>query len=77
MSQQRITDALATSRSPVIRLSSGTTPTASSRFRSRISCPMAVELLYLDDLPALAIKLQLERAAPQASFLLYSAKPVP
>jgi uncharacterized protein (TIGR02687 family) len=39
--------------------------------------PDAVELLYLDNLPALAIKLQLERAAPQARFLLYSAKPAP
>ena len=39
--------------------------------------PDTIELLYLDDLPALSIKLQLERAAPRARFLLYSAKPAP
>ena len=39
--------------------------------------PDTVELLYLDDQPALAIKLQLERAAPGARFLLYSVKPAP
>ena len=39
--------------------------------------PDGIELLYLDDLPALSIKLQLERAAPRARFLLYSAKPAP
>lgn len=39
--------------------------------------PEGIELLYLDDLPALSIKLQLERAAPRARFLLYSAKAAP
>jgi hypothetical protein len=39
--------------------------------------PEGIELLYLDDLPALAIKLKVERATPRARFLLYSAKPVP
>ena len=39
--------------------------------------PDGIELLYLNDLTALSIKLQLERAAPRARFLLYSAKPAP
>ena len=39
--------------------------------------PDGIELLYLDDLPALSIKLQLERAAPRARYLLYSVKPAP
>ncbi|MEF8731486.1 MAG: hypothetical protein V5B40_06125 [Candidatus Accumulibacter meliphilus] len=76
MSQQRITDALATafsSHSIVFWHDAD----GEFSFSVKNLLPDAVELLYLDDLPALAIKLQLERAAPLASFLLYSAKPVP
>ena len=76
MSEQRITDALTaafSSHSIVFWHDAD----GEFSFSVRNLLPDAVELLYLDDLPALAIKLQLERAAPQARFLLYSAKPVP
>lgn len=76
MSQQRITDALTTAFS---NHSIVFWHDADEEFSFSVKniLPDAVELLYLDDLPALAIKLQLERAAPRARFLLYSAKPAP
>ena len=76
MSHQRITDALSTafsSHSIVFWHDAD----GEFSFSVKNLLPDAVELLYLDDLPALSIKLQLERAAPRAKFLLYSAKPVP
>jgi hypothetical protein len=39
--------------------------------------PDGIELLYLDDLPALSVKIKLERAAPRARFPLYRAKAAP
>lgn len=76
MSQQLITDALTTAFSshPIVFWHDAD---GEFSFSVKNLLPDGVELLYLDDLPALSIKLQLERAAPQASFLLYSAKAVP
>ena len=76
MTQQRITDALTTA------FSSHTIVfwhDAEGEFSFSVKnlLPDGVELLYLDDLPALSIKLKLERAALRARFLLYSAKPAP
>ena len=76
MSQQRITDALTTafsSHSIVFWHDAD----GEFSFSVRNLLPEGIELLYLDDLPALAIKLKVERATPRARFLLYSAKPVP
>jgi len=76
MSQQRITDALTTafsSHSIVFWHDAD----GEFAFSVKNLLPDAVELLYLDDLPALAIKLQLERAAPRGRFLVYSVKPAP
>ena len=39
--------------------------------------PDGVELLYLDDMPALMLKIKLERADAAQRFLLYSTKPEP
>ncbi|MEF8707631.1 MAG: BREX-1 system phosphatase PglZ type A [Candidatus Accumulibacter propinquus] len=76
MSQQRLTDALVTafsSHSIVFWHDAD----GEFSFSVRNLLPEGIELLYLDDLPALAIKLKVERATPRARFLLYSAKPVP
>jgi len=76
MTQQRITDALTTafsSHSIVFWHDAD----GEFSFSVRDLLPEGIELLYLDDLPALAIKLKVERATPRARFLLYSAKPVP
>lgn len=76
MSQQRITDALTTafsSHSIVFWHDAD----GEFSFSVKNLVPENVELLYLDDLPALSIKIQLERAAPRARFLLYSVKATP
>ena len=39
--------------------------------------PDGIELLYLDDLPALSVKIKLERAAPRARFPFCRAKAAP
>lgn len=39
--------------------------------------PEGVELIYLDDIAALGVKLRIEHAARQAKFLLYSTRPEP
>ena len=76
MSQQRITDAITnafSSHSIVFWHDAD----GEFSFSVKNLVPEEVELLYLDDLPALSIKIQLERAAPRARFLLYSVKPAP
>lgn len=76
MTQQRITDALSTafsSHSIVFWHDAD----GEFSFSVKNLVPEDVDLLYLDDLPALSIKLKLERATPRARFLLYSTKPAP
>ena len=76
MTQQRITDALTTafsSHSIVFWHDAE----GEFSFSVKNLLPDGIELLYLDDLPALSVKIKLERAAPRARFLLYSAKPAP
>ena len=76
MSQQRITDALTTafsSHSIVFWHDAD----GEFSFSVRNLLPEGIELLYLDDLPTLTIKLKVERATPQTRFLLYNTKPAP
>jgi uncharacterized protein (TIGR02687 family) len=76
VSQQRITDALVSLFASNSIIFWHDTDGGFS-FSVKNLLPGGVELLYLDDLAALAIKLQLERSTSREKFLLYSVKAPP